>query len=574
MQEEPSGRAEVHRDPLVRWLALGAASIALFAGVYALLGLWSLAAVEFVALAFTLGILLYVRSGRGRIDRVILVIALLILSIIAANTILLGGLVPSGGFIVWTALVPISALIFLEGRARLALWGVSLVFVAGMTALEPFLVPTNVLSEGMRGPLLSLNTVATAVVLMASLQYFHNRLKLEEALRRQLQDEVLTSRKLESLGTLSGGIAHDFNNILMAATGYVSLARMQPDDPLNVDHRLGEAERALSRAADLTQQLLLFSRGGTPVREITSIEETIRESAGFVVHGTRTQVRFEIPAELPPVEVDIGQISRLIQNLVLNAVQSMPQGGTVTIRCASGLHLGVTPGLVLGRRYVSIAVSDQGEGIPEAIRNRIFDPYFSTKQQGTGLGLATCHAITLRHEGAIRVESEPGKGSTLTVYLPASDKALPQKAEPGTAAARKAGRVLVLDDEAGIRDVMTQMLQSLGFDSETVAEGGEAVEHYRAAFSAGRRFDAVVLDLTIPGGMGGAQALRWLLDIDPEVRAVAASGYTDDPVLAEYRKCGFRGALRKPFGVKELERVLGAALGDADAVGDADGQPG
>ena len=368
-------------------------------------------------------------------------------------------------------------------------------------------------------------------------------------LREDMQDMV-KNQKIESLGVLAGGIAHDFNNILTIILGNVTLARLHLNGPETVTKRLEEAENATARAKDLAQQLLTFARGGEPVKNIIKLHDLLKEAAGFALHGSNVRVEFALANDLWPVDADEGQLSQVIHNLVLNAVQSMPGGGTVTISAENAISRQES------KRFVKIAVADTGAGISEHHQQRIFDPYFTTKQQGSGLGLATCFSIIRKHGGKIRATSTLGKGSTFHISLPASDQEIVAKPYSRKAVSHGSGRVLVMDDEADIREITQAMLEEFGYTPESVENGTEAVELYRKRKEEGTPFSAVILDLTIPGGVGGKETIGKLLKIDPDIKAIVASGYSTDPILANYRDYGFSAVLVKPYRPQELSKIL------------------
>lgn len=377
---------------------------------------------------------------------------------------------------------------------------------------------------------------------------------------KKMQEELLRADKLESVGILAGGIAHDFNNILTAVLGNVSLARMMAKNGEKMLERLSAAERACLRAKDLTQQLLTFSKGGAPIRRIASIGELVRESAGFALSGSSVRCAYHIPEDLAPVEVDEGQFSRVIQNLVINAKQAMPDGGLITFQ-SEEITVDPEQGLPLGPgKYIKLSISDQGVGITQEELPKVFDPYFTTKQNGNGLGLATAYSIIKKHDGHITVESEIDRGATFTIYLPASAGTLP--AEPESAEPLEIGRlkVLVMDDEETIREVAQEILSRLGFETELASDGAEAVERYKQARDADSPFDVVILDLTVPGGMGGEEAINRLHQIDPNVRAIVSSGYSNDPVVSEFRRYGFHGVVAKPYQVRDLTQTLRSVM--------------
>jgi len=384
---------------------------------------------------------------------------------------------------------------------------------------------------------------------------------------RQLEQERGKAAKLESVGLLAGGIAHDFNNILTAVLGNISLAKVM----LERDHRanaiLTEAEKASLIAKNLTQQLLTFSKGGMPVKTVLSLEALIREAVTFSLHGSNVNCRFEIQPDLWNAEVDEGQIGQVLNNLVINADQAMPDGGSLVVRAANRTLSEKDRGGLRPGDYLCITVEDMGSGIAPENLSRIFDPYFTTKPKGSGLGLATSYAIIHKHGGDIQVESEPGKGSRFHVFLPALRDASVailrgewDKVEPGK------GRVLLMDDEAVVRDVAKAMLEHIGYRVSLTADGFEAVETYRSEMEDGRKFDLVILDLTVPGGMGGKETIRHLLEIDPQVRAVVSSGYSSDPVLSRYREHGFSGIITKPYRLQDLSDCLKSTLVQRSAV--------
>jgi len=374
--------------------------------------------------------------------------------------------------------------------------------------------------------------------------------------RKRLEEEQMKVEKLESLGILAGGIAHDFNNLLMGIMGNISLAKVHIDPEAEAFRRLTDAEKASAQAKNLTQQLLTFSKGAAPIKKTVSTLDLIEDSADFALRGSNVKCEFSLPDDLWTVEADEGQVSQVIQNIVLNADQSMPEGGTIRIG-AENIEVSPKHGLPLEQGwYVRISIADQGVGIPPEHLRKIFDPYFTTKQRGSGLGLATSYSIIRNHNGYIDVDSELGVGTTFFIYLPASKKDLPkQKVKEEKPLAGK-GRILVMDDEEIIRGVVGSMLESLGYQVEFAENGAEAVEKYRRNVQSGTPFDLVILDLTVPGRMGGKEAVKWVLDIDPDAKVVVSSGYSDDPVMADFRRYGFKGVIPKPYDVNELSKVL------------------
>jgi len=376
--------------------------------------------------------------------------------------------------------------------------------------------------------------------------------------RKRFEQEHHQTQKLEAIGTLAGGIAHDFNNLLQGVFGYISLAKLRKDDREKSLAALDEAEKALHMSVRLTNQLLTFSKGGKPVKKIIDLLPVIENAAKFALSGSRTDCRIAVDDGLWQTDADEGQIGQVIQNIVLNADQAMPEGGRVEI-AVRNVHIPVPDGpkdLEKGR-YVEIAFRDTGVGIPEKYLGKIFDPYFTTKEKGSGLGLATSYSIIKNHSGMIDVKSEMGKGTTFIVYLPATAVVKrEEQARPAAAAPGRTGRVLIMDDEPVILDVAGELIRALGHSAEFSSQGQEAIAKYREAQRSGRPFDVVILDLTIRGGMGGVETLRILSEIDPGVKAVVSSGYSDDAAIAGYLERGFKAVLKKPYHVDDLRDVL------------------
>ncbi len=377
--------------------------------------------------------------------------------------------------------------------------------------------------------------------------------------RKKAERERLHFSKLESLATLAGGIAHDFNNILTAIIGNISLAMLDLQMEEESRERLTEAERACMQAQNLSRQLLTFSKGGAPIKELVSVKKLVTESASFACRGSQVSHESSLPDNLWTVEVDPGQISQVFQNIVINAIQAMPTGGMIKIRGENLEVAGSELPLDIGR-YVKISVQDEGIGISAELLPRIFDPYFTTKQQGSGLGLATAFSIIKNHHGHISVESELGIGTTFNVYLPASDRKIIQQPKEERKLLSGKGKILVMDDEAVVREVQGKMLIALGYEVKFAQDGGEAIELFTEAQAAGDPFAAVILDLTISGGMGGKETIARLLKIDPQVKAIVSSGYSDDLIMADFRQYGFTAIIAKPYRLSELGEVLKEAL--------------
>lgn len=371
--------------------------------------------------------------------------------------------------------------------------------------------------------------------------------------RKRLEEELVKGQKLESIGILAGGIAHDFNNLMTGVIGNLSLVQSEVDMDGPVFKRLIEIEKAAVLAQELTQQLLTFSKGGEPVKETLAVGQLIQESAFFALRGSIVSLDSHMPEDLWLADVDAGQIAQVVNNLVINAAQAMENGGYLKVIAENCIVTGDDNLPLKEGRYVAISFNDQGDGIPEDILPRIFDPYFTTKKKGSGLGLATSYSIIKKHGGHIGVSSEQGAGTNFVVYLPASKKAAAVKKDrTEKPPASAGGRVLVMDDEEIVQDVATSILTSLGYWVTIAAEGGEAVRLYKEAKKKGAPFDAVILDLTVPGGIGGGEAVKELLQLDPRARVLVSSGYSYDPIMANYREYGFSGVIQKPYRVAEL----------------------
>jgi PAS domain S-box-containing protein len=374
--------------------------------------------------------------------------------------------------------------------------------------------------------------------------------------RKKLEEDTLRSQKLESLGILAGGIAHDFNNLLTAIVGCVSALKLYTDPQDESYQMLEHAEKASMRAKDLTQQLLTFSKGGEPVKKIISVSEIIKNSVGFTLRGTKAKSKLIIPENLWYIFADEGQVSQVINNILINAFQAMPDGGVITILCENiTLENNEVPNLISGD-YVKIVIEDQGTGIAHENLKKIFDPYFTTKPDGNGLGLATSYSIIKKHKGTIRVQSEIGKGTAFTIYLPALRDIFENIADFKNEPVKGKGRILIMDDEESVRLVAGWMLNKIGYEVDFAKDGFEMINKYKTEFFSGKKYDAVIIDLTIPGSMSGDEAVKKLLEIDPEAKAIASSGYFNSPIMSDFLSFGFKAVIVKPYKINELSEIV------------------
>lgn len=381
--------------------------------------------------------------------------------------------------------------------------------------------------------------------------------------QRRMEEELLNIEHLESIGTLAGGIAHDFNNLLMAIQGSVYLARVEKDRTKSREH-LRDTEASINEATTLTRQLLTFARGGVPVKQSLDVETCVREAVLFSLRGSEVEAVFDFQDELDRIDADREQIVQVVQNMTLNSVQAMSGGGRLTVACSNvrldrDNRAGLNPG-----DYVMLSLKDDGEGIPSGDLKKIFNPYFTTKPDGTGLGLSTSYSIVKRHGGAIRVMSEEGVGTEFVIYLPSVSGAPEKEAEKldrdGKDRTVESARVLIMDDDPRVRQVLGSMLAALGHSVTDSEDGWEAVELYQRGMVSGSPYDAVIMDLTVPGGMGGEAAIEELKRMDPDVRAIVSSGYANNPVLSNYGDYGFSGSLVKPYSLSHLQEELDSVL--------------
>ncbi|MBZ0110174.1 MAG: PAS domain S-box protein [Candidatus Scalindua rubra] len=389
--------------------------------------------------------------------------------------------------------------------------------------------------------------------------------------RKRMEEELIKAQKLESVGILAGGIAHDFNNSLQTILGFISLAEMHKNLDVKTHEYLDNARKAIFQSKNLTLQLLTFSKGGEPVKRTVSISELIKSSVTLALSGSNVKCELCIPDNLWMVDADKGQLSQIFSNIIINAYQAMPEGGTVRV-CAENINVTEKDHLPLKKeKYLKITVNDNGTGITQEHLQKIFDPFFTTKQKGSGLGLAITYSIIKKHGGNITVESEIGVGTTFSIYLPASQNEIPkefalkemdgfdiksieEQAEEKNIASK--GKVLLMDDDYAIRTVLCKQLGNLKYDVEAVEEGSEVIRLYKNASEAGKPFDAVIMDLTISGGMGGKDAVKRLLKIAPDAKVIVVSGYANDPIMANYKEYGFKSVLAKPHEIYELDEAL------------------
>jgi signal transduction histidine kinase/CheY-like chemotaxis protein len=389
------------------------------------------------------------------------------------------------------------------------------------------------------------------------------QLRAEIAQRQQIEEQLLRSRKLESLGVLAGGIAHDFNNFLAVVQGNVELAKAQLDRDAPVQPLLDETASACKRAALLSSQLLTFSKGGAPVRRLVSLAQLVVDAIPLARAGTQTSFDVRISENLRSAEVDPGQIGQVLQNIFLNARQAMPEGGIIKVQ-AENVDLKTALGI---DSRVRISVQDKGCGIPDDDLPRIFDPYFTTKPGGSGLGLATAYAIIVKHGGNLSVETKSGDGTVFIIDLPASEESPAPQSSLTSQIQKGTERILVMDDEEALRTLVKSVLTKLGYEVQTAQEGAEAIALFESANACGHGFDAIVLDLTISGGMGGLETAARLKELDSSVKLIVSSGYSEAPVLSDLRKYGFEDVIPKPWTIARVSEVLRRVLISESKVG-------
>ena len=380
---------------------------------------------------------------------------------------------------------------------------------------------------------------------------------------RQLEKELRKIQKLESIGTLASGLAHDFNNILMGVFGNIAMAKFSlPDNDPGLKF-LSEAEKSMERARRLTGQLLTFSKGGEPVKERVHLFDFVQDVISFDLAGSKVKPVLEQDDDLWAASADRGQLEQVFSNLAINALEAMPEGGTFTVKLENvEISDAIIPTLKQGK-YIKATICDSGTGIPEKIIDQVFDPYFTTKQTGNGLGLSTVYSIIQKHNGFIEINSKVQRGTTITIFLPAvavRKEPVAVKIEKGIAKQRENLSILVMDDEKAVRDIISLLLGRIGYTVETVEEGNKALVRYQERMNQGSPFSVVIMDLTIPGGMGGKEAVKNILEIDPDAKVIVSSGYADDPIMANYTKFGFKGVIAKPYTLNKLQETLDKVL--------------
>lgn len=377
---------------------------------------------------------------------------------------------------------------------------------------------------------------------------------------KKIEQELMKIQKFESLSLLAGGIAHDYNNILTGILGNINLAKLNIDRESDIFEILDEAERASLKARDISQQLLTFSKGGEPIKKPLDIRALLYSASSFTLRGSNVKPEFYIADNLWIAEADEGQLNQVIDNILINAIQAMPEGGTIQV-LAENVHVTEGSGLPLGDgRYVKISVRDQGTGIPEEYSNKIFDLFFTTKKTGNGIGLATSFSIIKKHSGHLSFDTKLGEGTTFHVYLPASDKIPLEEKTIALGEIPEHGKILVMDDEEIIRKIVKRMLTKTGFTVDQASDGAEAIDMYERAAGNGDPYSIVLMDLTVPGGMGGKEAAEKILEINPSAIIIASSGYANDPIGTNFREFGFSYFLPKPFEMNELVSAINETM--------------
>jgi len=435
-----------------------------------------------------------------------------------------------------------------------------LLLVRRSRALEPFVLESlDKLNE-------KLARSCIACLQNEKLKQSNEQLKNEIHHRQQMEEVLLKAQKLEAIGVLAGGVAHDFNNLLAVILGNASMAKMELGPEHSVFDLLSEIEKATLKSVDLTQKFITFSSGGVPIRKPLSIKKLLDNVVSLECSGSKIVFDYSLPADLRKVECDEGQIRQVFYNVIENAKEAMPQGGKIEIKAENiDINTGKREGIesivsISKGSYVRVLIKDNGCGIPRGDLENVFDPYYSTKQRGSvkgmGLGLTIAYSILAKHDGCFHIESESGKGTEVYVYLPAVTDNAAKNKKQSRAVTGKGKQVLVMDDEEMVLNISRQMLTRLGYKVVLARNGEEAVELYGQALTSGQRFDVVILDLTVKGGMNGEEAVKQLQQLDPQVKAVVTSGYTSNPIMSNYEKHGFVAALKKPFMWSQLKDLL------------------
>ena len=377
--------------------------------------------------------------------------------------------------------------------------------------------------------------------------------------RKRMEEELLKAQKLESTGILAGGIAHDFNNLLTAILGNISLAQthLKPGD--KIFKMLSKAEISCMKAKNLTQQLITFAKREAPVKKTEALQAVVKDAVNYALSGSNVKCQFDVSEDLWQINCDQGQIIQMLTNMVINAAEAMPEGGIMKVKAKNEPLADDIPPLVKGS-YIKLSIKDHGTGIPQEHLSRIFDPYFSTKQRGAlkgmGLGLSIAYSIVKNHDGHIWAESKPDGGSTFHVLLPAFGEKTSEVSKDEEKPIPGSGKILVMDDDDLVRNIAGKVLKYLGYEVNFSKDGEDAIEQFKKARKSGKPFDAVILDLTIPGGMGGKDTIEKLREIDKGIKAIISSGYSEDPLISNYRDYGFSGVVSKPYTAEQLSRVL------------------
>ena len=395
---------------------------------------------------------------------------------------------------------------------------------------------------------------------VAELEASETERKKQIEVTLQESEEIRRIEKLEAIGVLAGGISHDFNNLLMGITGYIALARLFSNKE-KVIECLTEAEEVAFQAKDLILQLLTFSKGEALVKETASISELLKATTQFALRGSNVKCEFSIVDNLWAIKIDKGQFSQSVSNLVIYIDHAMPEGGIISVEAQNVVSSKKDDLPLKAGEYIRISVKAESVVIPETHLSKLFDPYFTTKGTGSGLGLAICLSIIKNYNGHITVNSEESIGTVFHIYLPTQEQIPAEKeAESQVVVSEEAvsgeGKILLMDDEEVVRKVATQLLKYIGYEVEIAKDGSEAIKLYQEAKDSGQPFSAVILDFTVPGGMGGKEAIEKFLEMDPEVKAIVSSGYSTDPMMSDYKRYGFSGAIAKPYKIKKLSKIL------------------